>query len=46
MTNLINHGHSLGHMKYLVDVIFTTHKGKHLDTDEKFHIKQKIKKKA
>jgi hypothetical protein len=30
--HLINHGHSLGHAEDIMDVIFTTHKGKFLDT--------------
>lgn len=38
-------GHSLGHMEDLVDVIFTTHTQKYLDTAEKYHIYQKTEKK-
>ena len=34
-SSMPNHGHSLGHMEDVMDVIFTTHKGKHLDTVEK-----------
>jgi hypothetical protein len=33
--HLINHGHSLGHTEDIMDVIFTTHKEKYLDTVEK-----------
>jgi hypothetical protein len=36
--HLINHGHSLVNMEDVMDVIFTTHKEKHLDTVEKYHI--------
>jgi hypothetical protein len=32
--HLINHGYSVGHMEYFMDVIFTTHKGRHLDIVE------------
>ena len=41
--HLINHGHSVGHMEDIRDVIFTAHKGKHLDTAQKCHIYQKTK---
>jgi len=36
--HLINYEYSLGHTEYTMEVIFTTHKGRHLDTDEKYHI--------
>jgi hypothetical protein len=42
--HLIYHGHSLGHMEDIMDIIFTTHKGKHLVTIEKYQIYQKTKK--
>jgi hypothetical protein len=41
---LIYCGHSLGHTEDIMDVIFTTHKEKHLDTVEKYHIYQKTEK--
>lgn len=36
--HLINYEYSLGHMEDITDVIFATHKGRHLDTTEKYHI--------
>jgi hypothetical protein len=41
---LINHGHSSGHMEDVMDIIFATHKGKRLDTVEKYHIYHKTEK--
>lgn len=38
--HLINHGHSLGQIEDIMDIIFTTHRGKQLDTDKKYHIHQ------
>jgi len=42
--HLINHGHFLAHMEDVMGVIFTTHKGRHLDTVKRYHIYQKTKK--
>jgi hypothetical protein len=39
--HLINHGNSVGQMEDIMGIIFTTYKGKHLDTVEKHHIHQK-----
>ena len=41
---LLSHGHFLGHMEDVMGKIFTTHKGRHLDTVERYHIYQKTKK--
>jgi hypothetical protein len=42
--HLINNGQSLGHMEDVMDIIFSAHKGKHLDAGEKYHIYQKTEK--
>lgn len=39
--HLLNHGYSVGHMEDVMDVIFTTHKGIHLDIVEIYRIYQK-----
>ena len=39
--HLINHGHSVGHMEDGMDVIFTIHKVRHLDTVEIYRIYKK-----
>lgn len=38
--HLINSGHSLGHTEDIMVIIFTAHKGKCLDTVEKYHMYQ------
>ena len=42
--HLMNHGYFLGHVEDIMDVIFTTYEGKHLDTVEKYHMYQKTEK--
>ena len=42
--HLINHSHSLANMEDVMGVIFTTHKGRHLDMVERYHIYQKTEK--
>jgi hypothetical protein len=42
--HLINHGHLLGHTEDNMEVIFTTHIGKYLDTVEKYPYIRKRKK--
>ena len=39
--HLINQCHSLDQMEDIMEVILTTHKGKYLDTVEKYHLYQK-----
>jgi len=39
--HLISHGHYLGHMEDIMGIIFTTHKGRHLDMLERYHMYQK-----
>jgi hypothetical protein len=36
-----NHSHSLGHMEDVMGVVFTTHKGRHLDTVERYQKTEK-----
>ena len=36
--HLIKHGHSLGRPQDVMDIIFTTHIGRHLDTFKRLHI--------
>jgi len=37
--HLLNNGYSVDHMEDVMDVIFTTHKGRHLDIVEMYYIK-------
>jgi len=39
----LSDSHSFGQMEDITDVILTMHKGKHIDTIEKYHIYQKSK---
>jgi sporulation protein YlmC with PRC-barrel domain len=41
--HLINHGHFVGHIEDIMDVIFTAHKGKHVGKVQQYHMYQKTK---
>ena len=40
------HGHSLGHMEDVMDIIFTAHKGRHFDMGDSYHLYKKITEKG